>query len=127
MGHPRFRGLKGKNGQRQRRDPWLRRGLGREADFSTLLRLGRNDDAVVLSNKNTQRQRRNAGVLRFAQNDRRSVPQNDKRFGPANDKCSGPGKFATSMTRGRRGLWLQPRGQGGGCGGRGWRRRRDLR
>src|SRR5216683_1753316 len=28
--------------------PWLRRGLGREADFSTSLRFGRNDDVVLL-------------------------------------------------------------------------------
>jgi hypothetical protein len=27
---------------------WLGNGLGREADFSTSLRFGRNDDAVVL-------------------------------------------------------------------------------
>jgi hypothetical protein len=45
--------------------PWLRRGLCREADFSTSLRFGRNDDALPLRFGRND----DALPLRFGRND----------------------------------------------------------
>jgi hypothetical protein len=77
---------------RQRRGMGERDGWGREAGFSAAAAKyaasGRNDEFWVEAEENRQRQmqRRNAGVLRFAQNDKSSSAQNDKSSFAQNDK-----------------------------------------
>ena len=77
---------------RQRRGMGERDGWGREAGFSAEAAKdaasGRNDEFWVEAEENRQRQmqRRNAGVLRFAQNDKSGFAQDDKSSFAQDDK-----------------------------------------